>query len=833
MFDAVDRWAESTPTETAFSAPDGTLDFRGLARHTASIASALAEAGAGAGTVVGVTTGRSRLAAAGLLAVWRLGATAVLLDDRHPAERLAFVLADAGVEVLLANRVPPFTGVGELPRVDPETAVETEPAPAPAPSGELGEIAYVVYTSGTTGRPKGVEITYRGLGVFLTALAEIGLTPGGLGVNALSPAFDGWLWCTLLHLLHGQGTVIIDLADERTDDVDLAQRITAIGPRTVVLTPSLMATCTGALSTAEVVVVAGERCPRGLAELLAANHRVLNVYGPTETTMAATCADTARGDDVSTIGRALTGYQTFVLDENRRPVPEGSPGELYIGGDALARGYRNQPELTAERFVPVPGIAERLYRTGDLVSARPDGRLDYLGRTDDQVKVRGFRIELAELEKVAEELPAITTAAAFVLESGEALGLAAVVAAGHDLTAGAAMVREHCRAQLPGHMVPAVVGFVPTLPATANGKVDREALCRTVMGREAVGQEALGLASADERASTGRAPGTAREAEVCAAWSELLERPVTDVDADFFELGGHSLLAARAVAALRRSTGIRFSITVLLANPTPAMLARELDRRTEPKAESVRPASWLVTWHPEPAQRPTLLCLAHGGAGCGRYRSWQDKLGDAVSVVGVQLPGRENRWREEHPSTMAEAAEAVVAEVAGLVAPTAPLVVFGESFGGLLGYEVTRRLGERGRPPAALVIAASDPPHAWAGDSHQYGSDTVLRQLLASSSAEVPELDEDAREYTLAVMRKDGALASTFALPAEARLDSAVHAWGGDTDKLVTPASLDEWSSYTTKEFVRKQFDGGHMFGTDLAETTLPLLARLLGGTSC
>ncbi|SEP52667.1 AMP-binding protein [Amycolatopsis saalfeldensis] len=815
LFDAVDRWAERIPAETAFSAPDGTLDFRGLARHTASIASALAEAGTRAGTVVGVATGRSRFAAAGLLAVWRLGATAVLLDDRHPAERLAFVLDDAGVEVLLAHETAPFTG--NRPRVDPETASETETVLEPV---SPGEVAYIVYTSGTTGRPKGVEITYGGLGVFLTTLAEIGLTPGGLGVNALSPAFDGWLWCTLLHLLHGQGTAIIDLTDERTDDVDLAQRIAAIGPRTVVLTPSLMAACTGALSTAEVVVVAGERCPRGLAELLAANHRVLNVYGPTEATMAATWADTARGDDVSTIGRAPAGYSAVVLDEDRSPVAEGTPGELYLGGDALARGYRNQPELTAERFVSVPGIADRLYRTGDLVSARPDGQLDYLGRVDDQVKVRGFRIEPAELEKVVEQLPAITTAAAFVLESGAALGIAAVVAAGHDLTAGAAMVRAHCRAKLPDHLVPAVVDFVPALPATANGKVDREALSR---------------ASAEAHAPARRAPSTPREAEVCATWSELLDRPVTDVDADFFELGGHSLLAARAVAALRRSTGVRFSITLLLANPTPAQLARELDRRTEPTAESVRPASWLVAWHPKPAQRPTLLCLAHGGAGCGRYRSWQDRLGDGVSVVGVQLPGRENRWREEHPSTMAEAAEAVAAEVAELIEPTAPLVVFGESFGGLLGYEVTRRLGERGRPPAALVIAASDPPHTWAGNSGRYGSDDVIRKLLDNSSAEVKELDQDAREYTLGIMRKDGALASTFVLPAETRLDSAVHAWGGDTDQLVSSASLDEWSSYTTKEFDRRQFDGGHMFGTELAGTTLPLLAKLLtgGGAAC
>ncbi|MDT8909435.1 amino acid adenylation domain-containing protein [Amycolatopsis sp. PS_44_ISF1] len=813
LFVAVDRWAESTPAATAFSAPDGTLDFRGLARHTASIASALAGAGVRAGTVVGVATGRSRLAASALLAVWRLGATAVLLDERHPAGRLAFVLADAGVEVLLAHRFPES---GDLPRVDPESVAPDEGAATePGPRPEPGDLAYLVYTSGTTGRPKGVEITYRGLGVLLAALAEVGLTPGGTGVNALSPAFDGWLWCTLLHLLHGQGTVVIDLADDRGEEADLAQRISAAGPRTVVLTPSLMAACTGALSTAEVVVVAGERCPRGLAKLLAAEHRVLNVYGPTETTMAATCADTARGDDVSSIGRALTGYRTFVLDEHQRPVPPGSPGELYVGGDALARGYRGRPELTAERFVAVPGIAGRLYRTGDLVSARPDGQLDHLGRTDDQVKVRGFRIEPAELEKVVEELPAVTKAAAFVLASGEALGLAAVVAPGHDEAAGAAIVREHCRAKLPAHLVPAVIDFLPALPATTSGKVDREALSR---------------ACAERRSPTGRAPGTPREIEVCAAWSELLDRPVTDVDADFFELGGHSLLAARAVAALRRSTGVRFSITVLLANPTAARLARELDRRTEPKAEDVRPAPWLVTWHPEPAQRPTLLCLAHGGAGCGRYRSWQDRLGDAVSVVGVQLPGRENRWREPHPPTMGEAAAAVVTEVLGLVSPAAPLVVFGESFGALLGYEVARQLGERGRPPVALVVAASDPPQVWS-EGHQYGSEAVLRELLDQGST--AELDEDAREYTLGLLRKDGALASTFVLPAEPRLASAVHAWGGDTDQLVTPSALDGWRACTSGEFSRQQFDGGHTFGTDLAELTVPRLARLLGADPC
>lgn len=806
LYATVDRWATQSPAGTAFSAPDGVLAFSGLARRAAAIAAELVAAGVGVGSVVGVAMGRSRLAAAGLLAVWRLGATAVLLDERHPAERLAFVLADAGVEVVLAHK--PFPGSGELPRVDPEVGEGDWPAPG------FGEIAYVVYTSGTSGRPKGVEVTYRGLGLLLAALADLDLPSGGLGINALSPAFDGWLWCTLLHLLHGQGTAVIDLAEDDPDHADLAGRIAAIGPGTVCLTPSLLSTCTSSLSTVELVVVAGERCPRGLAELLANGRRVLNVYGPTEATIAATWADTARGDDVSTIGRALPGYRTFVLDENRRPVPAGMPGELYIGGGALARGYRNRPDLTAEAFVSMPEIlgGERLYRTGDVVSARVDGQLDYLGRLDDQVKVRGFRIELAELEKVVEELPAIAASAAFVLESGEALGLAAVLAPGHDPAGGAAIVREHCRVKVPEHLVPSIVDFLTALPVTANGKVDRVALCR----------------AAAEWSPAGRKPSTPREAEVCAVFGELLEHPVTDVDADFFELGGHSLLAARVVAALRRTTGIRFSISALLANPTPAALARELDRRGSSTVEPVKATPWLVTWHPAPAHRPTLLCLPHGGAGCGRYRSWQDRLGDRISVVGVQLPGRENRWSEAHPATFAEAAEAIVDEVAELIYPAAPLVIFGESFGGLLGYEVSRRLGERGRPPSALVVAASDPPHVWASGEREYGSDAVIEQLLSHNSATAGELDQDSRGYLVDLLRRDANLASTFVLPAEPRLAAPVHAWGGDADELVTSAALDEWKAYTTTEFERRQFAGGHTFGTDLAETTVPALARLL-----
>ncbi|SDW59641.1 amino acid adenylation domain-containing protein [Amycolatopsis xylanica] len=567
LFGAVDHWSSRTPTAPAFAAPDGSLDFHGLALRTRSIVTALARAGVGKETVVAVTTGRSRLAASSLLAVWWLGATAVPIDDRNPAERIAYLLEDARAEVLLAHGVPPFAASSQLPVIDPETAAK--PVSGNPVLAERDSCAYVIYTSGTSGKPKGVEISYAGLGVFLDALCTIGLTPGGMGLNPLSPAFDGWLWCTFLHLLHGQGTAIADMHADDGEAVDLAARITAIGPRTVSLTPSLIAPCIDALTSVEVVVIAGERCPKALADRLSERHRVLNVYGPTETTIAATWSDTARGDDVSTIGTPLPGYSVRVLDDNGKPVPANTIGELYIGGDGVALGYRNLPDLTAERFVRIGG--ERFYRTGDLVVAREDGQLEFAGRCDEQVKVRGFRIELAEIEQVAAELPAVTAAAAFVLESGETVGLAVTVADGHDLTKGNALIREHCRARLPEHMVPSVVDFVPALPLTTNGKVDRAELAR---------------AAAAARQFTGRAPGTPRETEVCAVWSELLDHSITDVDADFFELGGHSLLAARIVAALRQSTGLKLSIPVLLANPTPALLAEELDRRATAEVAS-------------------------------------------------------------------------------------------------------------------------------------------------------------------------------------------------------------------------------------------------------
>ncbi|THA82661.1 non-ribosomal peptide synthetase [Streptomyces sp. A0592] len=572
LFARLERWTREQPNETAVKAVDGNLTYAALTARTARYAAALARAGVGPETSVGLLLGRSRESVPALLAVWSLGGTAVPLDPGHPVERLGGVLRDAGAAVLVAPAVPAGLEAGGTVLLTPREVRRGAPGALAVSPPAPDSCAYLIYTSGTTGRPKGVEVTYRGLDTFVEALRGLGLPAGGLGLNAVSPAFDGWLWCTLLYLVHGQGVALTDLSlDGLRQAAAEGREPLPAGLRTVSLTPSLLAAHGAGLDSAEVVVVAGEACPAALAERFARDRRLLNVYGPTEVTIAATWADSRRGDDVTSIGRPLPGYRAYVLDEELRPVPAGTEGELYLGGPAVARGYRGRPGLTASRFLPDPfqGGGTRMYRTGDVVIRRDGGELEYRGRRDDQVKIRGHRIELGEVERVAAELPEVVAAACCPLAAGQTLGLAVVAAPGVADPAGlATRVVERCRKLLPAAAVPATVRVLDRIPTLSTGKADRAALARALEEPE----------RGDGSGAAGGGAVSASERTVMTVWAEVLATEVPGPDADFFDLGGHSLAAARAVSELRRTTGLRVGLGALLARPTVADVAAEIDR---------------------------------------------------------------------------------------------------------------------------------------------------------------------------------------------------------------------------------------------------------------
>ncbi|MEU7484722.1 amino acid adenylation domain-containing protein [Streptomyces sp. NPDC042319] len=561
--------ARRTPDRLAVRAPDGDYGFGELDRRANALAAALREHGAGPERSVGVHLGRSRHLVTALLAVWKTGAAFVPLDPTHPEDRLSGIVRDADVSVLIADAASPLAGE-YLPVIDPASPALADHTEA-RPAGHLPDaLAYIIYTSGTTGEPKGVGITYRNVANLVTAVA--GLTPPeeGLGANVLAPAFDGWLWSTLLPLAHGRGVVLADPLDDADGVFDGRADL-------VTTTPSLLAAHPKPAEGTgpKTVIVAGEACPKALVDGWSGGRRFINAYGPTETTICATWADSQAGDDPVTIGRPLPNYRIRVLDRYLQPVPAGTPGELFIAGEGVGRGYRNLPGQTAARFLPDPYGGGRMYRTGDLVRVRADRTVEFVGRADQQIKVRGFRVEPAGIERRAAAVPGVRSAAVFTVPDPLAptLGLALVPdeTAGDDLQA---QVRTVLKAELPDFMVPTHLVRVDRLPLTPTGKVDETALAQLV-------EE-----STDDEAESGAAPATPSERLVADIWSKVLERPVRTVDDNFFELGGHSLVATQMVSLLRKETGLRLRMRLLYAQPTVGALATELDRLAAEAAQA-------------------------------------------------------------------------------------------------------------------------------------------------------------------------------------------------------------------------------------------------------
>ncbi|HEX2189470.1 MAG TPA: amino acid adenylation domain-containing protein, partial [Longimicrobiaceae bacterium] len=571
--------AARTPGAVAVRFEEESLTYRALNERANRLAHYLRRHGVGPEVRVGICLERSLEMVVGILAVLKAGGAYVPLDPGYPAERLAYVLDDSAVPLVLVQAalrgaVPAREGV-EVLAVDALTErLAAEPAENPAGGAGPDSLAYVIYTSGSTGRPKGVMNQHGGVVNRLWWMqAEYGIGAADVVLQKTPFSFDVSVWELFWPLQQG-ACLVMARPDGHRDPLYLQEVIERRGVTTLHFVPSMLqqfvetadpARCGSLLR----VVCSGEALPPALVERFherfPAPIELHNLYGPTEAAVDVSywpCArDGAAG--VVPIGRPVWNTALYVLDAALRPVPVGTPGELYIGGVQVARGYLNRPELSAERFVPDPFSAQggaRLYRTGDRARWRVDGAIEYLGRLDFQVKVRGFRIELGEIEAALRPAPGVTDCAVVAREdeTGDRRLVAYIVG-----EAEAEALRAHVRRSLPEYMVPSAFVFLDALPLSPNGKLDRRSL------------PAPELSSAEERYV---APRTPVEEVLAGIWAEVLRLERVGATDDFFTLGGHSLLATRVVSRVRELFGVELPIRAVFEHSSLGALAAEADR---------------------------------------------------------------------------------------------------------------------------------------------------------------------------------------------------------------------------------------------------------------
>jgi amino acid adenylation domain-containing protein len=621
--------AARTPLATAVSCGDRALDYRSLAAGARRLARHLRRRGVTPGAKVGLCVDRSVDMVVALLGVLAAGAAYVPLDPGYPRARLAFVAADAALDALVTEEAPAsLVPAGDVPvvRLDADRAAIDAEDDAPLDlAADPGALAYLIYTSGSTGAPKGVEIPHRALASFLAAMrVRPGLDAGDCLVAVTSLSFDIAALEIFLPLTVG-ARVAIARRDEAMDGAALRRLVERVGATALQGTPSTwrLLLDAGADLRALKALVGGEAVPQDLADALAAQAAsAWNLYGPTETTVWSTVHRLAKGERVL-IGQPIANTRVHVLDRGLAPASIGVPGELYIGGEGLARGYHGRPDLTAERFVPDPFAGPpggRLYRTGDLVRRRPGGALEFLGRLDHQVKIRGYRIELGEIESVLARYPSVEGAVVIAREDAPGdVRLVAYVAAPASIRADA--LRAAVQAELPDYMVPSAYVVLDALPLTPAGKVDRRALPASDPARA--------------RETHGALRGPVEEA-IAGFFREVLRVDEVGAHDAFFDLGGHSLLATQVMARVRSALGVEVPLRALFEAPTPAGLARRVEEALGAGATTTA---------------PPLVRVAREGTvplSSGQERLWfLDQLtpGDASYVVPVlvRFAGRADR----------------------------------------------------------------------------------------------------------------------------------------------------------------------------------------------
>ncbi|WP_224362170.1 non-ribosomal peptide synthetase [Hyalangium versicolor] len=564
--------AERTPDAPAVSFLDLTLSYRQLNHRSNQLAHHLRSRGVGPDVLVGLCLEPSVDFVVSLLAILKAGGAFLPLDPAYPSQRLAFMLQQASAPLLLsssslADQLPSLGN--SLFCLDSDWhLLSSLPSTNPSPSSSPDNLAYVIFTSGSTGAPKGTLLTHRGLvNTALAASHSLRLGPGQRVLQFASIGFDASVWECFSSLLSG-ALLCLAPRDRLTPGPALHRFLSQASISCATLTPSVLAqTPSDGLHSLTTLASAGEACSPELIRRWSTGRLFLNAYGPTEATI---CASLQPSPDPSrpSIGTPLPNVRLYVLDDSLRPTPLGVPGQLFIAGPGLARGYLSLPALTAERFLPDPfssSPGSRLYRTGDLVRFLPHGSLEFLGRIDSQVKLRGFRIELGEIEAALSAHPSVREAAVALREDSPGNPLLAaylVLQPEHSLEP--QTLRSFLARSLPEHMLPSVFTALDALPLSPSGKLDRKAL-------PPPSQAASSTAQPDS------APRNDVEQLLVDLWHELLPVPNIGIHDDFFELGGHSLLATQIISRIQATFGAELPLSDLFEARTVAELAKRLD----------------------------------------------------------------------------------------------------------------------------------------------------------------------------------------------------------------------------------------------------------------
>ena len=697
-----------TPDALAVTFAGEELTYSQLEARANQLARHLRLLEVGPGAVVAICAERSVETVLAVLAVLKAGGAYAPIDPNYPEERVAFMLADTKAPVLLTQqhllaRLPAHSARTICLDADWQEIAAQDDRPVDG-GATLEDLAYVIYTSGSTGQPKGVAMCHRPLANLLAWQLESWATsPPARTLQFASLSFDVAFqelfstWCS------GGTLVLIDDASRRDPEALLAllgeQRV----ERLFLPFVALHNLCEAAgyldvsLPALREVITAGEQLKvTDAVHGFFARHpgcTLVNHYGPTESHVVAAYTLTGSPDEwpaLPPIGRPIANAKIYLLDGHRQPVPIGVPGELYIGGVSLARGYLDRPELTAERFVADPFSATpgaRLYRSGDLARYGPDGQIDYLGRADHQLKIRGFRVEPGEIEAALRKHPAIREALVLGREEGDEKRLVAyLIGEAGSLPSGG--LGELLRHTLPDYMIPSAFAFLDAFPLTPNGKVDRAQLARVPLSEQ-------------KRESALTPPRTETERHLVAIWKKVLAVDEIGVHDNFFELGGHSLLAIRVFAEIERKLGPRLPLSALFDTATIAGLAEiiELERRVETEWPTV------VRLRSGAGQLPLFL-IGWADGEVLPYRDLVKNLDLDLPVFGLQAPGTDRRTLPF--GTIEELAAHYVEEIRR-IQPHGPYRFGGFCFSGLVAYEMARQLQARGETTSTLAVIDAYP----------------------------------------------------------------------------------------------------------------------------